>query len=765
MSALVPLSVDLTEQVRHFLLDSQIGWRALVLDRLEESPCADGLRLAAEPSNGRTLVDQAGTLGGLVAPTGVGVDAIGRIYLIDREDDTVRRFDPCCASFDRLPCVGGVGDEPRRLSDPHGLAVSKDGYVYIADTGNRRVQVFSPKGLALLGVWGPIDGNGRPAAASPAPAADPAMCPPGRTFPTGTWEPWGVALDRNGGAYVTDRANGLVHKFDRFGCWRWARDGSAADNPALANPTHIAIDRCGRLYVVQDGLPDVVIFDRDATYLGRAEPAERLRDRFRPGPLVASPDGDLYVVDQATPRLQVYCCPDVPGRAVSFVSGACDLPEPGGGIAFDANGDALVTLPGSGQVIHLEGDRAFATWGRYFSLGLDSHRRMCQWHRVVLRGNLPVGAAVTVHTATSEVTWEDSEVLSLPEDSWAGGQTWSGSAIGDWDCMVMSPPARYLWLRLTVTGPASESPLLEAVKVYYPRISSADKLPAVFRAGPDATDFVGRFMSVFDSIAHRIDHVLDDFGAYLEPGATPASPAPPSPSGGIASGTDFLTWLASWLGLVFDGTWSEATRRRLLADAAWLYARRGTIPGLMRALRSVMGLDGEADDVPIPGVLEQFKLRRWALLDSRALGDETMLWGRRIVDRLQIGDNSTIGSFRITDVGDPVRDPFFVYAHRFNVFFPAACARTENNRRAVERMIELTKPAHTVHELKFVEPRLRIGVQATIGLDTAIGRYPDSTQADVALLGRDSVLGDRPGDSVGPTFKVGVHSLIGSAVL
>jgi phage tail-like protein len=759
-------AVELTDQVRHFLLDRRTGRRAMILDRLEESPCADGLRLVALPSNGRPLVDDAGTFGGLVAPTGVAVDAEGRIYLVDRADKSIRRFDPCCAAFDRLPCIGGDGDELRRFTDPQGIVVSRDGFLYVVDAGARRVQAFSLKGLALTGVWGPIDGHGQ--AISSTPELDPNrpdLCPPARVFPAGTWQPWGIALAHGGGAYVTDRANGLVHSFDRFGDWKWARDGSAPDNPALVSPTHIAIDCEGRLYVVQEGILYIAVFDQDAKFLGRADPPERLAPAFRPGPLVAGPDGHLYVINQAAPQVEKYCCPAAPGAPVTFVAGSCGLPQQAGGIAFDADGDPLLTLPAAAQVIHLEGDRAFAVWGRYFTEALDSHRRACQWHRIVLKGVLPVGAQVTVETVTSEAVWEDSDLLSLPEDAWAGGQAWTGTPTPDWDCLVMSPPGRYLWLRLTITGPGTDTPLLGAVKVYYPRRTSAERLPAVYRAGPDA-DFVDRFMSIFDSVGDRVDHVLDDFVAYLEPAATPNLPAPPSPTAGGGGGTDFLTWLASWLGLAFDGTWTEATGRRLLANAAWLYARRGTIPGLIRAIQIVMGVEGEeCDRLTVTGVLEEFKLRRWALLGGSALGDQTMLWGRKVVDRLEIGENSTIGSFRITDLGDPVRDPFHVYAHRFTVFFPAACATDDASRRAVDRMIQLAKPAHTIHQLEFVEPRLRIGIQATIGLDTAIGRYPESTQTGVSMIGRDSVLGEPPGRPATPNFQVGVRSLIGSAVL
>jgi hypothetical protein len=66
----------------------------------------------------------------------------------------IKRFDPCTAQFETLPCVGGLGDQPRQISDPQGLAISRAGDLYVVDSGNRRVQFFALKGFALRAIWG-----------------------------------------------------------------------------------------------------------------------------------------------------------------------------------------------------------------------------------------------------------------------------------------------------------------------------------------------------------------------------------------------------------------------------------------------------------------------------------------------------------------------------------------------------------------------------------------------------------------------------------
>lgn len=710
---------------RHVLLDARTGWRVAGLDGIEESPCEDALRLLALPSHGRPLVDPAGSFGGLTEPTGIAVDAWDRIYLADTAANRVKRFDPCCGRFETLPGIGGEGVEPRQLRSPRGLAVSPRGVLYVVDSGNGRIQLFSIRGLALLAIWAPADR---------------------------AWTPWDIALDRLGRAHVSDRDNGLVHTFDRRGHWVGAVDGAAAGNPPLAAPTHLAVDRAGRIYVVQEDIDHVVVLDPDGGFLGRADAPEHLAGGFRPAAVAADERGNLYVADRTTRRLFAYCCDGPPGAPVRFTGGTCAVDAPVAGLAFDPAGNPLATDPGGARVVRLEGGAAFAPWGRLHVQALDSGRAGCQWHRVLLSAHLPAGDAVEVHTYTAEAEHDPEEIVALPEDVWVPAGRWTEPALGEWDCLVTSPPGRYLWLRLTLEGSGASTPLVTSIRAFFPRLSSIEYLPAVYRSAPEGGTFLERFLSIFDEMAGEIEGVLDRLPAYFDPDSTPAP--------------DFLTWLASWLALTFDGSWDEATRRALLRNATRLYGLRGTERGLREALQLIVGLDPEdCAGYPMPGVLEHFRLRRWLFLGSAALGDTSTLWGRRIVDRLQLGEHSTIGSFRLTDVGDPLRDPFHQTAHRFTVFVPASYCPNEASRNAVERMIELTKPGHTEHDLELVEPRFRVGVQATIGMDSAIGRYPSGAATGASIVGYDAVLQDPPDQPAWPSFRVGVRARLGSTAL
>ncbi len=98
-------------------------------------------------------------------------------------------------------------------------------------------------------------------------------------------------------------------------------------------------------------------------------------------------------------------------------------------------------------------------------------------------------------------------------------------------------------------------------------------LPGIYH-----TDFMSRFLALFESIWVPIEWNVDFFDLYLDPGTAPAG---------------FLPWLANWYTIVFDTTWSTAQRRMLLREAHQIYARRGTRWALSRVLEIYLGSQPE----------------------------------------------------------------------------------------------------------------------------------------------------------------------------
>lgn len=116
-----------------------------------------GNAYVTDSNNGRLLVyDPAGTLvaqvgrgvgvGNLGLPRGVAIDARGRVYVIDTSGQGVFVYDVLKADQQRLDYLGSFGVqgiEDGAFEYPTGGAVDGRGRVYVADTINDRVQVWS----------------------------------------------------------------------------------------------------------------------------------------------------------------------------------------------------------------------------------------------------------------------------------------------------------------------------------------------------------------------------------------------------------------------------------------------------------------------------------------------------------------------------------------------------------------------------------------------------------------------------------------------
>jgi len=127
-------------------------------------------------------------------------------------------------------------------------------------------------------------------------------------------------------------------------------------------------------------------------------------------------------------------------------------------------------------------------------------------------------------------------------------------------------------------------------------------------------------------------------------------------------------------------------------------------------------------------------------LGAGHIGDQAMLWGSKIVNRSQLGDNAQVGVTQLKATQDPLRDPFHVYAHKYTVFVPARAGNTPEKRRSLENLLKNESPAHTLGNIEYVEARFRIGFQSMIGLDSVVGRVPHGVTLGQTPIGPASVL-------------------------
>lgn len=104
-----------------------------------------------------------------------------------------------------------------------------------------------------------------------------------------------------------------------------------------------------------------------------------------------------------------------------------------------------------------------------------------------------------------------------------------------------------------------------------------EQLPAVY-----ADDqFVRGFTSALDEVLAPVLSTLDNFAGYLDPGVAPE---------------DFVGWLAHWVALRVDESWSPAQLRQLVTRSVELHRWRGTRRGLAEHVGLLTGGAVEVTD-------------------------------------------------------------------------------------------------------------------------------------------------------------------------
>ncbi|MBZ0281188.1 MAG: TIGR03663 family protein [Anaerolineae bacterium] len=84
---------------------------------------------------------------GLWGPRAIAVDAQEQVYVADTGNKRIRVY---TATGAYLRDIGSGGSNLGQLDEPSGVVVGSDSLLYVADTWNRRVSVFSPDGLPAL---------------------------------------------------------------------------------------------------------------------------------------------------------------------------------------------------------------------------------------------------------------------------------------------------------------------------------------------------------------------------------------------------------------------------------------------------------------------------------------------------------------------------------------------------------------------------------------------------------------------------------------
>ena len=252
---------------------------------------------------------------------GIAVDNSGYVYVVDRSNHRVQKFDNA-GTWQANLGTGSAGTADGQFSYPEVVCVDKNNNVYVVDTGNDRVQRFTSGGVFST-KWG-VSGTGG-----------------GGNF----GNPVGIAVDSSATSiyvvdsyYINPTTSYIVQKFTNGTppTFSTQYDGTAGGGGLFSSANSVALDTSGSIYVSDGGYNAgrVQKFDSSGSFLAGWGGAPGSADGVvgNPGGIVIDSSENSYIVDTLNSRIEKF---DSSGNYASLQWGGTGTPPGPGQFHFD----------------------------------------------------------------------------------------------------------------------------------------------------------------------------------------------------------------------------------------------------------------------------------------------------------------------------------------------------------------------------------------------------------------------------------------------
>ena len=205
----------------------------------------------------------------LALPFDVAADGAGNLYIADFFFPRIRRVD----ANGTITTIAGIGRSgysgdggpaiEARLYTPHGVAVDGAGNLYIAERGVHRIRRVDATGTITTFAGTGENGRDSPVPGDGGPAVEAHLS-----------QPSDVAVDGAGNLYIADSgihrirrvdANGTITTIAGTGRAGFSGDGGPAVKAELYTPRGVAVDGVGNLYIADSGIHRIRRVDANGT--------------------------------------------------------------------------------------------------------------------------------------------------------------------------------------------------------------------------------------------------------------------------------------------------------------------------------------------------------------------------------------------------------------------------------------------------------------------------------------------------------------------
>jgi DNA-binding beta-propeller fold protein YncE len=215
-----------------------------------------------------------------IKPEGIAVSPEGFIFVADYTTGYIKKFDE---NYQWLTTFSNYGEAPGENIKSEFMDIY-EGLLYMAEAGNHRVDVFDMEGnfKFLFGGKGSEPGQMN--------------------------NPEAAKVNSEGAVYVADLKNDRMQVFSKDGKFlkTWGKTGTAAGE--FKAPSGVAIDKDDNVYVCEIGNDRVQVFDKDGNFITMWGKKGSGNGEFGNlhGIIVDDSTGWVYVADTENCRIQVF---------------------------------------------------------------------------------------------------------------------------------------------------------------------------------------------------------------------------------------------------------------------------------------------------------------------------------------------------------------------------------------------------------------------------------------------------------------------------
>jgi phage tail-like protein len=600
------------------------------------------------------------------------VDRCGRIFWIHQKNCQLYCYDPISRLIE--PLVELAECEESRLHS-FGRMISVQGRLWILDRSDSRLIALRTDTFQIIAeiplsdpidiAWGGnrlfvLDRDG----ISTYDVNGTNLSPPRSEH---LWQPVALGADPCGKwIYVIDRCGRGFRRFTRDGSFH-DEIGSFCDVGADFKPTLLAVNSGGNLFVC-DGSRVIHEFALDGGNIGGTGEMNPLSGILG---MTFSPSGELYVGSpEGIARFESKT--GLAGNQGLFYSGTLD--SGGDGVNCWHRLDLVADLDVGGNI-----EVCYAS--------SDNEDLAGTVNSIIAREG-PAAERVNDLELQLSDYWKGPEQLQAFSAVEAAEDAASQSSFGErstHSMLLREDTKRYLWLKLSFSALAPQAKVsVSSMRVSYPRLSYLRYLPAVYQEDPTSREFLGRFLSIFETIFSDLEATIERIPEIFDPESTPK---------------EFLDWLAQWLDLGIEEEWSPNVKRQLIHRAASLYQRKGRPDALAEFIEIVTQKR--------PFIRESFNVERPFILGATNLSLESRVFHQPTEDlprdqRTVLGFSSILGTSRINQKTQVPINPFRAAAHHFTLLIDLSPQEFQRYERRLHRIIRENSPAHVGYDIRLV---------------------------------------------------------------